>query len=77
MCVIIFYLNDVDEKSGGTWVIPGSHKDKRTPEAQKDNITLTAPISGEMQVRSRAGSVFIQDSRLWHSSPLHNFSNKI
>ncbi len=77
MCVvIIFYLNDVDEKSGGTWVIPGSHKDKRTPRGPKDNITLTAPISGEMQVRSRAGSVFIQDSRLWHSSPLHNFSNK-
>ncbi len=77
MCVvIIFYLNDVDEKSGGTWVIPGSHKDKRTPRGPKDNITLTAPISGEMQVRSKAGSVFIQDSRLWHSSPLHNFSNK-
>ena len=77
MCVvIIFYLNDVDEKSGGTWVIPGSHKDKRTPRGPKDNITLTAPISGEMQVRSKAGSVFIQDSRLWHSSPLHNFSNQ-
>ncbi len=77
MCVvIIFYLNDVDEKSGGTWVIPGSHKDKRTPRGPKDNITLTAPISGEMQVRSKAGSVFMQDSRLWHSSPLHNFSNK-
>ena len=76
MCGYNFYLNDVDEKSGGTWVIPGSHKDKRTPRGPKDNITLTAPISGEMQVRSRAGSVFIQDSRLWHSSPLHNFSNK-
>ena len=67
--MVIPYLNDVDEKSGGTWVIPGSHKDKRTPRGPKDNITLTAPISGEMQVRSRAGSVFIQDSRLWHSSP--------
>ena len=28
-----------------------------------------------MQVKSKAGSVFIQDSRLWHSSPLHNLSN--
>ena len=50
MCGYNFYLNDVDEKSGGTWVIHGSHKDKRTPRGPKDNITLTAPISGEMQV---------------------------
>ena len=76
MCVVvIFYLNDVDEQSGGTWVIPGSHKDKRTPRGPKDKIILTAPIKGEMQVKSKAGSVFIQDSRLWHSSPLHNLSN--
>ena len=45
MCVVvIFYLNDVDEQSGGTWVIPGSHKDKRTPRGPKDKIILTAPI---------------------------------
>ena len=77
MClVIIFYLNDVDEKSGGTWAIPGSHKDKRNPRSPKDKIILTAPIKGEIQIEAKAGSVFIQDSRLWHSSPLFNSSNK-
>jgi ectoine hydroxylase-related dioxygenase (phytanoyl-CoA dioxygenase family) len=76
MClVIIFYLNDVDEKSGGTWAVPGSHKDKRNPRGPKDKITLTAPIKGEIQIKAKAGSVFIQDSRLWHSSPLHNLSH--
>ena len=36
MCVVvIFYLNDVDENSGGTWLVPGSHKDKEIQEAQK------------------------------------------
>ena len=76
MClVVMWYLNDVDENSGGTWLVPGSHKDNRTPRGPSDGITLTAPIPGEMQVKAKAGSVFIQDSRLWHSSPLHNFSN--
>ena len=41
----------------------------------RDKITLTAPIKGEIQIEAKAGSVFIQDSRLWHSSPLLNSSN--
>ena len=74
MClVMIWYFNDVDENSGGTFVVPGSHKDHRTPRGPSDGITLTAPIPGEIQIKAKAGSVFIQDSRLWHSSPLHNF----
>ena len=71
MClVMIWYFSDVDEKSGGTWAVPGSHKDKRSPRGPSDGITLTAPIPGEIQIKAKAGSVFIQDSRLWHSSPL-------
>jgi hypothetical protein len=37
---------------------------------------IKAPIPGEMQVTATAGSVFIQDSRLWHSAPMHNFRNQ-
>ena len=29
-----------------------------------------------MQVTAKAGSVFIQDSRLWHASPMHNTGEK-
>jgi ectoine hydroxylase-related dioxygenase (phytanoyl-CoA dioxygenase family) len=77
MClVMIFFLTDVDESSGGTWIVPGSHRDKRNPRGPSDEITVSAPIPGEMQVTAPAGSVFIQDSRTWHSAPMHNFSNQ-
>jgi ectoine hydroxylase-related dioxygenase (phytanoyl-CoA dioxygenase family) len=73
MClVMIWYLTDVDENSGGTWVVPRSHRDKRNPRGPSDGINVSAPIPGEMQVAATAGSVFIQDSRLWHSVPMHN-----
>lgn len=77
MClVMIWYLTEVDENSGGTWVVPGSHKDKRNPRGPSDNITVTAPIPGDIQVTAPAGSVYIQDSRSWHSSTMHNPSGR-
>lgn len=77
MClVMIWYLTDVDENSGGTWAVPGSHKDKRNPRGPSDGISVTAPIPGDMQVSAKAGSVFIQDSRNWHASAMHNPSGR-
>ncbi|NKB72875.1 MAG: hypothetical protein GKR89_37880 [Candidatus Latescibacteria bacterium] len=77
MClVMIWYLTDVDENSGGTWVVPGSFRDKRNPRGPADGITVTAPIPGDMQVTAKAGSVYIQDSRSWHASPMHNTGQK-
>ena len=73
---MVWYLTDVDENSGGTWVVPCSHREKRTPRGPSDGITVSAPIPGEMQVTATAGSVFIQDSRTWHGSPFHNFSTR-
>ena len=76
MClVMIWYLTDVDEDSGGTWVVPGSHKDTRNPRGPSDGITCTAPIPGEIQITAAAGSLYIQDSRSWHASPMHNTSD--
>lgn len=73
MClVMIWYFNDVNKDSGGTWVVPGSHKDNRNPRGPFDEITLSAPIPGEIQIEAKSGSVFIQDSRLWHSAPMYN-----
>jgi hypothetical protein len=77
MClVMIWYLTDVDGNSGGTWAVPGSHKDKRNPRGPSDGISVTAPIPGDMQVSAKAGSVFIQDSRSWHASAMHNPSGR-
>ncbi|MDE0217892.1 MAG: phytanoyl-CoA dioxygenase family protein [Spirochaetaceae bacterium] len=73
MClVMIWYLTDVDAESGGTWVVPGSHRDKRNPRGPEDGISIVAPIPGELQVSAPAGSVYIQDSRSWHASAMHN-----
>ena len=71
--IMVWYFNDVDENSGGTFAVPGSHKDERRPRGPE--ITVTAPIPGEVQVKAKAGSVLIQDPRNWHSTPLHNFSD--
>eukprot|EP01043_Picozoa_sp_COSAG02_P058213 COSAG02_NODE_7207_length_3119_cov_96.839404_2_plen_174_part_00 len=71
------YMNETGPESMGTWVVPGSHRDLRNPRGPTDGITVTAPIPGDMQVSSPAGSVFIQDSRMWHSTACHNTSGKL
>jgi hypothetical protein len=53
---------------------PGSHRDPRNPFGPADGITRSAPIPEELQVVAPAGSVFLQDTRCWHSSPLSNRS---
>ena len=69
----IWYLGpeDVTPFSGGTWVVPGSHKDPRNPRGPDDGIDQTAPIPGEFQVSAPAGSVFMQDTRIWHSRAIN------
>ena len=65
----VWYLGpeDVTPYNGGTWVVPGSHKDPRNPRGPDDGIDERAPIPGEFQISAPAGSVFMQDTRLWHS----------
>ena len=70
-------MTDVDERSGGTFCVPGAHRDTRNPRGPTDGITVSAPIPGDMQVTAPAGSVFIQDSRMWHSTACWNVSGKL
>lgn len=77
MClVMIWNLTDVDETSAGTWVVPGSHRDKRNPRGPNDGVIVSAPIPGDMQIEASAGSVYIQDSRCWHAAAVHNNSGR-
>ena len=70
--VVIHYLTDPKDV-GGTWVVPASHKSGFSPRHGKISISL--PLKNEHQVKAKAGSVFLQDTRLWHSSPV--LSNSI
>ena len=64
----IWLLSPFGPESGGTWVVPGSHRDPRNPRGPEDGIDEFKPIPGEMQASGPAGSVLIIDSRIWHSN---------
>ena len=55
-------------------MLPFSHRDHRNPFGPDDGVTRSAPIPGELQITAPAGSVYLQDTRTWHSSALHNSS---
>ena len=66
MCIsMVWYMIETTPDTGGTWVVPGSHRDTRNPRGPYDGYTVSAPIAEEMQVVAPAGSVYIADSRIW------------
>jgi ectoine hydroxylase-related dioxygenase (phytanoyl-CoA dioxygenase family) len=69
----IWYLGPeaVTPFNGGTWIVPGTHKDPRNPRGPADGIDEHTPIPGEFQVSAPAGSVFMQDTRIWHSGAIN------
>eukprot|EP01052_Picozoa_sp_SAG31_P035849 SAG31_NODE_4383_length_3284_cov_1.151962_1_plen_423_part_00 len=74
---MVWYMIDAGPDSGGTYCVPGSHRDTRNPRGPQDGICVSAPIPGEMQISCPAGSVYIQDSRCWHSTACHNVSGQV
>ena len=69
----IWYLGPeaVTPHNGGTWVVPCSHKDPRNPRGPDDGIDQWKAIPGELQISAPAGSVYLQDTRVWHSTALN------
>ena len=57
----IWYLGpeDITPHNGGTWVVPGSHKDPRNPRGPDDGIDQWKAIPGELQISAPAGSVLL------------------
>ena len=57
----LIYLDDLDEKTGGVAIVPGSHKwlDREPPESYE-------PIDGALEVRVKAGGVVMVHGNLWH-----------
>jgi ectoine hydroxylase-related dioxygenase (phytanoyl-CoA dioxygenase family) len=64
----IWMLTSFTAENGGTLAIPGSHRSARNPSGgDMEEVDRDAPYPTEMHVTGPAGSVFVGDSRLWHS----------
>ena len=63
----IWMLSDFSGETGGTLVVPGSHRARDNPADGHMSIDPDDPYATEMQIAGPAGSVFVADSRLWHS----------
>ena len=64
----IWMLTEFSEQTGGTLVIPESHRIPENPSASTmDGIDPDASSEREIQISGSAGSVLIYDSRLWHA----------
>ncbi len=63
----VWMLSPFGPDSGGTWVVPGTHRNPKNPRNPNDRIDDRAPLSGEVQLQGDAGSVIVLDSRIWHS----------
>jgi ectoine hydroxylase-related dioxygenase (phytanoyl-CoA dioxygenase family) len=62
----LFMLTDFSAENGGTLIVPGSQKLPDNPSGD-NGIDCEAPHPNEINVTGKAGSVFLYDSRLWHS----------
>ncbi len=62
-------LDDFDEQTGGTWVVPGTHRFESLPSEEYVRAY-------ETQLTMPAGSVAFFDSMLWHRGGV-NHSSKI
>lgn len=62
----IFMLTEFTRETGGTLIVPGSHRKLDNPSTG-NGVDRLAPLPSETQVEGRAGSVLFYDSRLWHA----------
>jgi ectoine hydroxylase-related dioxygenase (phytanoyl-CoA dioxygenase family) len=62
----ILMLTDFSAETGGTLIIPGSHRAPDNP-TMSNGVARYARYPTEMQVCGAAGSFLYYDSRLWHA----------
>ncbi len=63
----IWMLSPFSAETGGTIVVPGSHRMSSNPAGGGTSTPQDDPYPTEMNVCGDAGSVFVSDSRLWHA----------
>jgi ectoine hydroxylase-related dioxygenase (phytanoyl-CoA dioxygenase family) len=64
----IFMLTNFSVVTGGTLIVPGTHRQPDNPSTG-NGFDRLAPHPAEMNVEGEAGSVLLYDSRLWHAVP--------
>ena len=70
MITSLWMLTPFTPETGGTLVVPGTHKEPNNPTADI-GIDCWQPFPGEVQVSGRPGSVLMLDSRVWHARPVN------
>ena len=63
----IFMLTPFTAETGGTFVVPKSHRSSNNPTGD-NGVDGRAPHPTEIQVTGDAGSLLLFDSRIWHSA---------
>ena len=64
----IWMMTPFAAETGGTLVVPGSHRWPQNPAAgDLPEVDHEAPYPTERHVEGEAGSVLVYDSRLWHA----------
>jgi len=63
----IWMLSSFSPKTGGTLIMPESHRASNNPTGD-NGVDPLAPSPSEIQATGDAGSVLIFDSRLWHAT---------
>ena len=69
----LWMLTEFNEETGGTLLLPGSHRVKTNPSGG-DLFDREVPHPSELQICAPAGSVMLFDSRLWHR---HTSANEV
>ena len=62
----IFMLTEFSKETGGTLIVPGSHRWPNNPSGD-NGVDRDAPYPTEMTVVGGPGDTVFYDSRLWHS----------
>ncbi len=63
----LWMLSPFTPETGGTLVVPGSHRSSNNPSGD-NGVDPLKPYPTEMQAMGNAGSVLILDSRTWHAA---------
>ena len=67
----IFMLSPFTEETGGTLVVPGSHRSPTNPSGE-NGVDRDSPYPTEIHALGQQGDLLLFDSRLWHSVAPNN-----